>query len=39
MVYGSGGYNFNDFMKIGLPLTLIYITLGTLMLSWQYGLF
>ncbi|MBP9151542.1 MAG: SLC13 family permease [Flavobacteriales bacterium] len=39
MVYGSGGYNFNDFMKIGLPLTLIYITLGTVLLSWQYGLF
>lgn len=39
MVYGSGGYNFNDFMKIGLPLTFIYITLGTLLLSLQYGLF
>lgn len=38
MVYGSGGYNFKDFMKIGLPLTLIYITLGTLLLSWRYGL-
>jgi len=39
MVYGSGGYNFNDFMKIGLPLTIIYITLGTLLLAWQYDLF
>lgn len=39
MVYGSGGYNFNDFMKIGLPLTIIYITLGTVLLSLQYGLF
>ncbi len=24
MVYGPGGYKFKDFMKIGLPLTLIY---------------
>lgn len=38
MVYGSGGYNFNDFMKIGLPLTIIYIMLGTLLLTWRYGL-
>jgi len=39
MVYGSGGYTFGDFMRIGLPLTILYITLGTLLLSWQYGLF
>lgn len=39
MVYGSGGYSFGDFMRIGLPLTLIYIILGTLLLSWRYGLF
>lgn len=38
MVYGSGGYTFGDFMRIGLPLTLIYIILGTLLLSWQYGI-
>ena len=38
MVYGSGGYSFNDFMKIGLPLTLIYITLGTFLMSWRYGM-
>jgi di/tricarboxylate transporter len=39
MVYGSGGYSFNDFMKIGLPLTLLYIIIGTLLMSWRYGLF
>lgn len=39
MVYGSGGYSFNDFMKIGLPLTLLYIAIGTLLMSWRYGLF
>lgn len=26
MVYGPGGYKFNDFVRIGLPMTLIYIT-------------
>lgn len=39
MVYGSGGYSFNDFMKIGLPLTIIYIVIGTLLMSLHYGLF
>jgi len=39
MVYGSGGYSFNDFMKIGLPLTILYIVIGTLLMSWRYGLF
>jgi len=39
MVYGSGGYSFNDFMKIGLPLTILYIVLGTLLMSLRYGLF
>jgi len=38
MVYGSGGYSFNDFMKIGLPLTILYIVIGTLLMSWRYGL-
>lgn len=38
MVYGSGGYSFGDFMKIGLPLTIIYIVLGTLLMAWRYGL-
>lgn len=38
MVYGSGGYSFNDFMKIGLPLTVLYIILGTFLMSWRYGL-
>ncbi|MGB0916344.1 MAG: SLC13 family permease [Flavobacteriales bacterium] len=39
MVYGSGGYSFNDFMKIGLPLTILYIVIGTLLMSWKYSLF
>ena len=39
MVYGSGGYSFNDFMKIGLPLTILYIVIGTFLMAWRYDLF
>jgi di/tricarboxylate transporter len=36
MVYGPGGYTFNDFFKIGAPLTLIYmlVTVGILRLMY-----
>jgi di/tricarboxylate transporter len=32
MVYGPGGYSFNDFFKLGFPLTIIYmiVTIGVL---------
>ncbi|MFW5916270.1 MAG: SLC13 family permease [Bacteroidota bacterium] len=32
MVYGPGGYSFNDFFKLGFPLTILYmmITIGVL---------
>jgi di/tricarboxylate transporter len=34
MVYGPGGYKFNDFMRVGLPLTIIFmiVTLATIKL-------
>jgi len=28
MVYGAGGYKFTDFMRVGLPLNLIYMVVG-----------
>lgn len=36
MVYGPGGYNFRDFMKIGLPLTFIYMVVAVTILSSMY---
>jgi di/tricarboxylate transporter len=38
MVYGPGRYNFKDYLKIGLPLTLIYLVVCVFMLSWWFGL-
>jgi len=39
MVYGPGRYSFSDFMKIGLPLTFVYLVVCTLILSYTYEFF
>lgn len=39
MVYGPGGYSFKNFMKIGMPLTLLYMLLSSLILTYSYGMF
>lgn len=36
MVYGPGGYTFRDFMRIGLPLTVIHMTVAVFILSVVY---
>lgn len=36
MVYGPGGYSFGDFMKVGTPLTLIYMAVTVTVLSLMY---
>jgi di/tricarboxylate transporter len=38
MVYGPGGYNFKDFFKIGLPLTILYMIVTVLGLVYQYDI-
>jgi len=38
MVYGPGRYKFNDFFKIGLPLTILYLIATVGGLIWQFGL-
>jgi di/tricarboxylate transporter len=36
MVYGPGGYTFRDFMRIGLPLTILYMVVAVFILSVVY---
>ncbi len=36
MVYGAGGYRFRDFIRIGLPLTVIYGFVAIVILSYIY---
>ena len=36
IVYGPGGYNFKDFFKIGLPVTVVYLTTVYFLLIWLY---
>lgn len=37
IVYGPGGYSFSDFFRIGLPVTLIYLTVATVMIVLLFG--
>lgn len=36
MVYGPGGYSFNDFFKLGFPLTVIYMIVTITILGLRY---
>jgi len=36
MVYGPGGYKFKDFLRIGLPLSIMYFVLTMVILYWRY---
>lgn len=36
IIYGPGGYNFKDFLKIGFPVTLIYLTLTLISIIFLY---
>jgi di/tricarboxylate transporter len=36
MVYGPGGYAFKDYMRIGLPLTVLYMVVAVTVLYWYY---
>jgi di/tricarboxylate transporter len=38
MVYGPGGYTFRDFLKVGTPLTIIYIIISITFIAYFYGL-
>ena len=36
MVYGPGGYKFKDFLKVGTPLTILYMIVTVLILNYFY---
>jgi di/tricarboxylate transporter len=38
MVFGPGGYHFKDFIKIGLPLTILYMIVAVLGLVYQFNI-
>jgi len=38
MVYGPGGYNFKDFFRIGLPMTILFMIVAVIGLTLQFGL-
>lgn len=38
MVYGPGGYTFNDFVRVGLPLQLLLAALSVLIVPWIWPL-
>lgn len=37
-VYSAGGYKFRDFLRIGLPLNLIYLTGAVVIIPWVWPL-
>ncbi|UCF85428.1 MAG: SLC13 family permease [Desulfobacteraceae bacterium] len=34
LVYGPGGYRFSDYLKLGIPMNLIVLTLGSIMIPY-----
>ena len=38
LVMNAGGYKFNDFIRVGVPMTLIMWVCLTALLTWQYRL-
>ncbi|MGB3851017.1 MAG: SLC13 family permease [Tunicatimonas sp.] len=38
IVYGPGGYSFRDFLRVGLPVTLIYLITVLVVIRWLYPL-
>ena len=39
LVWETGGYDFKDYVKVGLPFTVIFYVLGLLMIYLMYFVF
>jgi di/tricarboxylate transporter len=39
MVFGPGGYKFKDYIRVGLPLTILYMIVCVGILSYMYNLY
>ena len=39
LVMNAGGYRFMDFVKVGVPLTIIMCTTLIMVLTWSYQLY
>lgn len=39
MIFGPGGYRFKDFLRVGFPLTIIYMVVTVLGLVYQFDLY
>ncbi len=37
LVWGPGGYRFSDYARVGTPLSLLVLLLGTALISWTWG--
>jgi di/tricarboxylate transporter len=38
LVMGPGGYTFRDYLRLGIPLTLVSIAIALVALQWMWGL-
>jgi di/tricarboxylate transporter len=38
LVYGPGGYRFTDYLRVGVPLNLLYFLMGLLIIPWHWPL-
>jgi di/tricarboxylate transporter len=38
MVYGPAGYRFSDYARLGVPLTIVVVTVVVLLVRWEWGL-
>jgi di/tricarboxylate transporter len=38
LVRGPGGYRFGDYWRLGLPLSVVVVVMGTPLIAWVWGL-